>query len=427
MEISRRPYDLFLSHAHIDRGFAEALYDWLSGPAGLRVWFDQTAMAAGRQINQGLERGIDQAKGALVIGTAEAVERGWVQQEFGHALDERARSQGQFTLIVLVVGGADGDLLGRGYSKIPVSEPRLDAALAGAILRALHPPRPPLIGSPLRDVYLSCSWRAEDRVATEDLARAARGQGLRLVGDSPDRPSYGEDRIASIMATCGAFLGLIPDRGEAVARSDGKNPYRYFLREADLAESLGLPTLILAPEALAREDGSDAGWLRYGAGSLTKAATPALDALYQRWAAPAREDHVFFATDLSAEASAFVETARRLIEAVTGMACLTGRDIQGPNIQDGIRAAVQSAQLVIADLSGDDPQGFNINVAAEVAIAWSAGRQLGLMAAGPARRLPFMLQAAGQLEGYGSEADRLGLIRRFAATARRRIVNDEVV
>jgi hypothetical protein len=36
-----RPYQLFVSYAHEDRGFVSELVEWLAGVAGVRVWWDE--------------------------------------------------------------------------------------------------------------------------------------------------------------------------------------------------------------------------------------------------------------------------------------------------------------------------------------------------------------------------------------------------
>lgn len=90
--IDRRPYDIFLSHAHVDAEFAAAVHRWPVA-AGFRVWFDARAMAASDQINQALEEGIRSSRALIVLASAAAVDKGWVQHELGVAHDERNRDR----------------------------------------------------------------------------------------------------------------------------------------------------------------------------------------------------------------------------------------------------------------------------------------------------------------------------------------------
>ena len=47
LAVHRRPYDAFLSHAHVDRGFVDQIYRWLVEVAGLNIWYDAEKMTGG--------------------------------------------------------------------------------------------------------------------------------------------------------------------------------------------------------------------------------------------------------------------------------------------------------------------------------------------------------------------------------------------
>ena len=147
--VSRRDFDVFLSDAHVDRLFVDHLYGWLTECAGLNVWYDARQMA-GQRIASGLKNGIERSRAAIIVGSAEALSRGWVQQEVDIALDELSRSQA-FRVIVLRLADARVDELIRGLSWIDVPDGKLTARsrrldLDGlpsgrAVAGSLHQPR----------------------------------------------------------------------------------------------------------------------------------------------------------------------------------------------------------------------------------------------------------------------------------------------
>jgi hypothetical protein len=67
----------------------------------------------------------------------------------------------------------------------------------------------------VRDVYISCSWRDNELLLMQKVCRSLIGAGFRLVGDSKDQKKFKkeEDRIRSIMSSCGGFIAIVPDRG----------------------------------------------------------------------------------------------------------------------------------------------------------------------------------------------------------------------
>jgi hypothetical protein len=169
--IDRRPYDVFLSHAHSDAEFAATINRWLSA-AGFRVWFDARAMAPSDQINRALEDGIRSSRALIVLASGAAVDKGWVQHELGVAHDERNKDR-SFRLISVCIGDAGFEDVGAGFSQIRAAAPVVDRALALALLRAFHPPRPPIDPERQRDIYVSLGWQpGEDVLNTAVMAAA---------------------------------------------------------------------------------------------------------------------------------------------------------------------------------------------------------------------------------------------------------------
>lgn len=426
--VGKRAHDVFLSHAHVDVSFANEVRDWLES-AGFVVWFDGQSMSAGQQIADALTRGISDSRAMLVLATAEAVSKGWVRYEVGVAIDEHARDA-DFKVIVACIGKADMDALGRGFSKIQIDEPVLDLDFAKKLLNAFHPTGSPVVPGRTRDAYVSLSWSNDDKAMSHAICTVARNEGFRLIGDSKDRPSYSDNRIRDVMSTCGALIAILPWRDAEEAWADdeprGKNPYRYFLREVDLAAEMGLPCCVIAPEGLHRVDGDDSAWLRLPKDTIEapEAVRSALSLLYDDWVEPTSEDTVFFSTELETDRMLKDGTVRHLIQAITQMRMITGPDLHQTNTTDAIIDQLKSAQVVIADLTGAGDEETNLNVAIEAGIAYSHGRAVRLIAQGGSRRPPFMLRNTGQFPKYQSDLDRLALLRKTASQFRRRVYDD---
>src|SRR3954454_24253018 len=96
---------------------------------------------------------------------------------------------------------------------------------------------------------------------------------------------------------------------------------------------------------------------------------------------------------------------RQLIELVTGMPTIVGTDIQARDLQSAIMQEIGRAFVVIADISGEGRDRFNLDVCIEAGMAIAAGANLKLMAAGDPRSPPCMLRGAGQLTIYSGPVD----------------------
>ena len=92
LPVRRRQFDAFLSHAHADRTFVDALYKWLANMCGLNIWYDAVKMAGGSGIGSGLQSAIEECRGLLLIGSTNAISRGWVKEELEIARVELADS-----------------------------------------------------------------------------------------------------------------------------------------------------------------------------------------------------------------------------------------------------------------------------------------------------------------------------------------------
>jgi hypothetical protein len=424
--VHRRPFDAFLSHAHVDHAFVDNLYRWLGEIAGLNIWYDAKRMTGGQGIGSGLQSAIEECRGMLLIASNDSIARGWVKAELDIARVEQADSS-DFRIVPLRLAGADVASLLKGQSWIDVQQGQLTAEVAAAILRSFYPGdnRPdPRVS---RDVYFSGSWQPADNAGALVVSRALCRSGFRLIGDAKDQKGFKSNRVQSIVESCGAFVGVIPYRGGESA-SVSEKPYKYFLTELDLALKADLPTLVVADPRVRRSDGEDKSWIRLEtqASDCPKEVQEAIDSLWEEWRSPPRPHDIFFAIDLETPGSHRDSEIRQLIERITGMRTVVGNEIREPDIQSAILQAIKEAFLVIADLSGSTDTSFNLDVGIEAGMALASGANLALIAKGKPRSPPFMLRRAGQLMTFEDEVDHFGVLHSIVRDFRRRVINAEL-
>jgi hypothetical protein len=426
IELNRRGFDAFLSHAHVDRSFVNQLYDWLTRIAGLEIWYDSKEMAAGTAIATGLNKAIEDCRGLIVVGSETAFKSGWVRKEVNVAQDEQTRYS-DFRLVPIIIGEASPDSELRGVSWIKAPGPELTFQLAIDVLRALHPSGSVPNPRNSRDVYISASWHAEDKASALAVCRQLTSEGFRLIGDSRTQQGFSTNRIKEIIGSCGAFVCIIPFRGDGDISADS-DPYKYFIREIKEAKELGLPSWVFADPQLKGHNGYQSDWieLHTNATELDPGNLRFLKSLHDRWQSPETPHYVFLATDLDSKVATYNSDLRRLIESITGMPTVVGPDIEGENLPRLITDCISKSFLTIADISGLEEKDFNLDVSIEAGIAYASKRNLRLIARGAARRPPFMLRSAGQLKTYKTEAEYCGLIRNIRWPFRRRIINREL-
>jgi hypothetical protein len=420
LPIQKRDFDVFLSHAHVDAAFVSQLDRWLTA-AGLRVWYDQRELAGGSLLATDLQAAIERCRAVLLVASEESLSRGWVKAEYNSAMDERANDEA-FRVVALRLANANVKELMKGTTWIDLPGPELDADSALAIIRALYPGDKRPVPQTARDVYVSCSWQSDDSDSARAVCRALVEQGFRLVGDARDQKGFGKGkRVERIIASCGALVGILPYREvETANASDG--PYKYFLRELDVATGLGLPTIIVADPRIRRSDGPDADWLRLdtAATECPPALTGKLAGLWEQWREPPAPQYVFCAMDLDSDVARPGAPIRHLIERITGMSTIVGNELHEENVQGAIIRSVCHAFVVLADITED-----NLNTCIEAGMALAAGTNVELVSRGKPRRPPFMLRTL-QMPTYEDDLARLAVLHRVVRPYRRRIINAEL-
>jgi hypothetical protein len=421
LPLNKRDFDVFLSHAHVDKAFVVALDHWLREVAGLSVWYDGRELSAGASVAIGLQGAIERCRSVLLVATEESLQRGWVKAEYSSAMDEAMNHPG-FRVVALRLRQAPMKDVMKGISWIDVPDGEFNSATAVALLRAFYPSERRPNPSTSRDVFISCTWHPDDGASARAVSSTLIEQGFRLIGDEKDQRGFGSgNRVEAIISSCGAFVGIIPYRGVPVARlSEG--PYKYFLRELDFAKSLGLPTVALSDPRVNREDGDTSQWLAIDTTAIAcpAAVSETLSRLWEEWLAPPKPHYVFCAMDLESNAARTGSPLRDLIERVTGMPTIVGPDIRENNLQLAIMKKLTDAFLVVADISND-----NLNTCIEAGIAIAGGANVELVSAGEPRRPPFMLRAL-QMAAYRNEVEQIGTIYRIVRPYRRRIINAEL-
>lgn len=421
LPLNKRDFDIFLSHAHKDEQFVSGLYRWLTEKAGFSVWYDSRELSAGAKLATDLQRGIERCRSIFIILTEESVSRGWVKNEYNSAMDEQANNT-DFRVVALRLVGADTKELMKGITWIEFPEERIDTDTAYAITRAYYPGEKLPNPATARDIYISRSWHVDDSASARKVCEVLAKEGFRLIGDAKDQRGFTEgDRVQRIIASCGAFVGIIPYRDEARARSDS-GQYKYILREMDFASSLGLPSVIIADPRVSREDGPDQFWYRMDTNATKCPASvdTVLQNLWENWRKPPQPQYIFLAMDLASKAAAAGGPIRQLIERITGMPTVVGNEIFGTQIQTALRDKICQAFVVIADITDD-----NLNTCIEAGMALAAGTNVELLTAGKPRRPPFMLRDL-QMPAYEDEVELIGIIHSISRRYRRRILNAEI-
>jgi len=424
--VHRRPFDLFISHAHTDGAIVRTLVDWL-GAAGLSVWFDDRQMPGGSLFGLGLHEEIRRCRGLLVIVSQSAAASGWVRDECNVARDEQNSTGNAFRLVPLVIDDTDVSELLRGLSALKAVDGAFDARLAQKLLLSQYPAQswPPPKAS--RDVYVSASWHEDDSQSSRVVCRALiRREGFRLIGDSRDQYHAGVRRGRPGRAHHPQWRRAFRD-GIRQART-GDAPYKYFLQETALAEEAGLPVIVIAVPRVRRADRDDSRWLRLDthATDLPADVQSALAGLWHRWRQPVAPQKIFCAVDQNGIWSEHEGLLRDLIERVTGLPTCFGDELRGDHVDEEILRLIRAeASLVIADLSDNAGEGFNVDVCIEAGMARGAGKSLVWRSCGAATARAAVHAGGLQMTPYRGPTDLLALVHRIVRPYRRRVINAE--
>lgn len=104
---TEQQYDVFLSHAHGDRDWVEALAGRLADEREITVWLDRWVLVPGQSWQQGMAKGLEEA-GTCAVCLGEKTPTGWFRQEIEQALNMQAREP-TFRVIPVLLPDAPQD------------------------------------------------------------------------------------------------------------------------------------------------------------------------------------------------------------------------------------------------------------------------------------------------------------------------------
>jgi hypothetical protein len=412
MLIGKRHYHAFLSHAHVDKIHADALFRLLSGVAKIPIWYDAENLPPGATIAENLFQAIESSRAVIVLLSRQSVERGWAQQESRTVIDHQTRYP-DFRIIPLLLDNVEPPNFLQNYSSIRIDQNGLDAITVTQIIKALYQPLGTTVDpSRGRHTYLSRGWHPDDLALGSAVTDALSRAGLCLVGDAEDHGGYDEARVAGIMDSCGAFVAVLPFRPK-LSQAEPHTTSKYVLREWKLAADHDLPCLVIPHPGVELPE-EMAGWP-----GLVAAADDASQLLYyamnfaEEWRAPRTEAYFFHATDFDAGARALRTLIKEAVEAATALPCRIGEYVEGASVQKEILRIVKNASMVLADISGDSP-----NVYIEVGAARAASVPVALLRRGAPGRPTFMLRDQ-QVWDYAEDAELIARAVRVSYPYRR--------
>jgi len=410
----KRPYDAFLSHAHLDRvAIVNRLHDWLQNVCGLQVWFDAKHLPPGASIASGLDEIITQARAMLIVISHSSVKSGWVKQELRAAKDQRNRHD-RFRIVGIRIDDVElpEDQQIELWLDAPEGNMNLDASLL--LLSGLHGDGFRNGGAAGRDVYISRGWGEADDAAAQVVMKEVTKLGLRPVGDAREQRHFDGSRIQSILSSCIGHVCVIPNRGE-------RSFTEYFDSELRWSAEAHVPQLVIADPTtcghLPPQVAAKARTFEYG--KIAGRDRGEIDRLVHElnWLGEAqgqaRRGHCFLAADFSEDNRARRDSAKALIEGLTGLPCITGHDIREGSLQQEIMQRISTAFLMVADITEE-----NVNTCVEAGIARAMGTRLFLVAKGSTRRPVFMFRD-WQVQYFADDVELLGRIHRAVFPFRR--------
>ena len=417
-----KTYDIFLSHSSLDNDFTDKLHSLLER-AGFNVWYDEKKMTSNSHILSDLPKHIGDSEAFIVILSKNSCGSSWVQDEYGYARGLYDKKELE-VIIPVVIDGCEIPGFYNNYKWIDCKEGLTPVAFFG-ILAALYGSSENMREE--KDVYVSYSWRKEEQALVSSVFRQLRRKQYRIIGDASNNSVYDEDdRIRRIMNTCGAYVGILPYRGES-------NTSRYILDEIRKAQECELPGVLFADARvenledftypllkIENLDGIDDALLLNHINKLTVKRP--------------RTPHVFFATNLDMERQFINELIRNLAGVVTATRCILGEDINKGSLQQQIIDRIRSAYVMIADITGDEQcvnceadgtvskdKIFRFNTCIEAGIARGANTDLFIIAKEPRQTPPFMFRDI-EVRHYADDCSLLAIVHKILRGYRRSVL-----
>lgn len=417
LPINKREFHAFLSHAHADKGIVDHLYHWLSEVAGIPIWYDSRYLPASAQITKELPMAISQSRSMIIILSKTSVTKGWVEEEYDFAINQRTRFK-DFRIVPVRIEDCEVPGLLQTTKWIDLHNGILDIETANELLTSLYYDDGSMEPGKTRDVYVSRTWRESEARLADYVCRLLDEARFRLIGDSKDQSGFKEgERVKSIISSCGGLAAILPDRGQGITSE-------YMLKEIKFAKDFNLPCLTIAEPTIKIPEDVDKSTI-YMKVEDVKNGVPAIlqrgiEKFIDEWTKPAHPQYIFFATDLDPENNRKNQIIKQLIQRITAMQCIMGENIREGEVQKSITEKISRAFMMIADISDD-----NLNTLIEAGIARGANTKFHLVSKAPRRSPPFMFKDH-QVEYYSDEIELLGVVHRIAYPYRRKVLNFEL-
>jgi TIR domain len=407
LAFNKRPYRTFLSHAHVDKGFVDKFYQWLTDFADIPVWYDSVEFPSGLVASE-LGRAIEDCQSAIIILSNDSIQSRWVEEEWNICVEQK-NSAPDFQIMMLNLDRCKPPPSLRVRKWIDVYDQELAPQVACQIIEGLHwfSTRPSELNR--STFYLSRGSRPSEVEKSETVLSRCRNAGCRFVRDSPDQDKFKEERIKDIISSTSGMFAFVPNRG-------GGATSKYILDEVQFAKEINVPAIVLLDAGVSKstveaivpkehiivEAMGDAEGIDERVHDFIEGARP-----------PLRGAHCFLGHALDQEQRQLWDMARRVAEAVSGLECYSGDELTGDSAQKQIVERIGTSAISIFDISND-----RLNTCIEAGIARGAGARYELVCKGPRRHPPFIFRDK-QVRFYDTPAELLGLVRKLVFDFRR--------
>lgn len=410
LPINKRPYRTFLSHAHVDKGFVDQVHSWLTKVANMEVWYDSDKFPSGLFAIE-LGKAIEDCQSAIIVLSEDSIRSGWVEEEWNISVAQQ-KAAPDFQVILLNLDQCVPPASLRVRKWIEVQNGNLTPHVACQVLEALHYHSTGFANTSSATFYLSRGSAPSEVQNSEKLLIRCRNMGCRFVRDAPDQLKFDDQRIKDIIASTRGLFAFVP------SRQNGKTS-PYVLNEIRFAKELNIPAVVvldagLSPEVSAQIElpaqrlvfTSD----KVNAGDIDEQLQEFIDHAPN----PRRGAHCFLGHALDKEQTGLWTMGKRVAEAVSGLECISGDEIEGNQIQEQIVERIRASAISIFDITDD-----RLNSCIEAGIARGAGVNYELVCKGPRHGPdPFMFKDK-QIFYYDTPTDLLGLVRRLVFKFRR--------
>lgn len=406
----------------MDIDFTTELHGLLE-QAGFNVWYDEKKLTSNTHLLSDLPKYISNSESFIVILSKNSCSSMWVQDEYGYARDQLNKKELK-AIIPIVIDECDIPGFYNNYKWIDCREGLSPMAFFG-VLSGLYGSSENMREE--KDVYVSYSWRNEDQAMVNAVFRQLKRKQYRVIGDASNNSVYDEnDRIRRIMNTCGAYVGILPYRGES-------NTSRYIIDEISKAQECGLPGILFADSRV--EDLDDLAYPLLKIDLLKDIdETILLNHINQLKVDRPKTPHVFFATNLDKKRQIINEYIRNLSGVVTATRCILGEDINKGGLQQQIIDRIRSAYVMIADITGDEQcikceieskkskdKEYRFNTCIEAGIARGANTDLFIVAKEPRKTPPFMFRDI-EVRYYANDCSLLAIVHKILRDYRRSVL-----